>query len=62
MRSGKKHREMIENAGAYAGNDIENVEKEIKNQKISLDKLTLDYSNQLEMKRIDVGGAEACAA
>ena len=54
----KKHREMIENAGAYAGNDIENVEKEIKNQKISLDKLTLDYSNQLEMKKNELMSAE----
>lgn len=42
---------MLENAGAHTRNDIENIEKEIRNQIIYLDKLKLDYSNQLEIKR-----------
>jgi len=54
----KRHREMKENAGLYAANDIENIENEIKNQKINLEKLILDYSNQLEMKKNELMLAE----
>jgi len=54
----KNYREMIENAGVYAGNDIDNYKKEINSQRISLDKLTLDYSNQLEMKKNELMSAE----
>lgn len=49
---------MKENAGLYAANDIENIENEIKNQKINLEKLILDYSNQLEMKKNELMLAE----
>ncbi|NLG88093.1 MAG: HlyD family efflux transporter periplasmic adaptor subunit [Clostridiaceae bacterium] len=54
----KKHREMLGNAGAHARNEIENIEREIKNQKISVDKLKLDYSNQLEMKKYELALSE----
>ncbi len=54
----KKRSEMLENAGAHARNDIENIEREIKNQKISLDKLRIDYTNQLEMKKYELALAE----
>jgi macrolide-specific efflux system membrane fusion protein len=47
----KKCGEMKENASAYPAVDIENIEKEIKNGRISLDKLILDYSYQLDMKK-----------
>lgn len=54
----KKHAEMLENAGAHTRNDIENIEKEIRNQIIYLDKLKLDYPNQLEIKKNELMLAE----
>lgn len=54
----KKYQEMSRNASVYTAKDIENAEKELKNQKYALDKLTLDYSNSLDMKKNELMSAE----
>lgn len=54
----KKYSEMQQNASVYTTNEIENVKKEIENQKIVLDKLVLDYSNSVDMKKNELMLAE----
>ncbi len=53
-----KYEEMIHNASVYTAKDIENVKKELENQKIALDKLELDYSNSVEIKKNELMLAE----
>lgn len=54
----KKYEEMIQNASVYTANEIENVKKELENQKFALDKLMLDYTNSVEMKKNELMSAE----
>lgn len=50
--------EMSRNASVYTANDIENVQKELENQKITLEKMLLDYSNTIDMKKDELMLAE----
>jgi len=54
----KKLENMLKNAGAYAANEIENIENEKANQEVLLDKLILNHSNTIEMKKNDLTVAE----
>lgn len=54
----EKYQEMCDSASVYTANDIENVKKELENQKIMLDKLILDYSNSVGMKQNELMSAE----
>ena len=53
-----KYGEMSRNASVYTANDIENVRKELESQKIALEKMLLDSSNSIEMKRTELKMAE----
>lgn len=53
-----KYSEMNRSAGVYTANEIENLQKEIDNQKVLLDKLLLNYSNQLDMKKNEMASAQ----
>jgi macrolide-specific efflux system membrane fusion protein len=53
-----KYAEMSQNASVYTANDIENVKKELENQKITLDKMLLDTSNSIDMKKNELLSAQ----
>jgi multidrug efflux pump subunit AcrA (membrane-fusion protein) len=54
----EKYDEMKRNSSVYTANDIENMKQEMESQKFSLDKLILDYTNQLDMKQNELMSAQ----
>lgn len=54
----EKYAEMSRNSTVYTANEIENVQEELENQKIALEKMLLDNSNSIEMKKDELAMAE----
>ncbi len=54
----EKYAEMSQNASVYTAKDIDAVRKELENQKITLEKMLLDYSNSIDMKKNELMSAE----
>ncbi|MDD4297375.1 MAG: hypothetical protein PHC69_10555, partial [Ruminiclostridium sp.] len=53
-----KYQSMHQNTEVYAVNDIERVYEEMNNQKILVEKVKLNYSNQIELKKNELTMAE----
>ena len=53
-----KYQSMHQNTEVYAINDIERVLEELNNQKIIVEKVKLNYSNQIEIKKNELAMAE----
>lgn len=53
-----KYEEMSRNASVYTAKDIESVQKELESQKITLEKMLLDYSNSVDVKKDELTLAE----
>lgn len=54
----EKYDEMSRNSSVYTAKDIDAVKKELENQKITLEKMLLDSSNSIEMKKNELMSAE----
>ncbi|NLO40501.1 MAG: efflux RND transporter periplasmic adaptor subunit [Ruminiclostridium sp.] len=54
----EKYSEMNLNASVYTAKDIDSVKKELENQQITLEKMLLDTSNSIEMKKNELILAE----
>jgi len=54
----KKYADMSRNSTVYTANEVENVQKELENQRITLEKMLLDYTNSIDMKKDELMLAE----